>query len=437
MNVLTIAGSDPSSGAGIQNDIKTFSSLGVYGLCVITIVTSQNTKKFSRVEKVSPDMIKSQLHSVLSDFKIDAIKIGMVYSSDIIKTVHSVLKKTEIPIILDPVFKSTTGGILLQENAFADFKRLLVPLCYIITPNVFEAEKLSGLKIKKEKDARLVASKIRSLGAKNIVITGGDSHGKTATDFVLEGSRLYSFSAKKIPIINRGSGCTFSAALAVFLAKGNGIRDSVRLAKEFTTESIRKSQKIGKGIAIVSVDTKDKIKKELDESVSNFTKIKNAYKLIPEVGTNFVFSKPRPRSINDIVGVSGRIVKAFEKVLVAGSLEYGGSRHVGSALLEVARRFPPARSAINVKYDRKLITTAKTRGFLVREYQRSDEPKKTKAEEGKTISWGIKGVVKQAKKAPDLIFHAGDLGKEPMIILFGKNPKEVLDKLGTILKNSS
>jgi len=123
MNILSIAGSDPSSGAGIQADIKTFSSLGVYGLCVITAITSQNTKKFSRVETVSNGMIKSQLKSVLSDFKIDMIKIGMVYSSGIIKTVYSLLKKTKIPIVLDPVFESTTGGTLLQKEAFNDFKK--------------------------------------------------------------------------------------------------------------------------------------------------------------------------------------------------------------------------------------------------------------------------------------------------------------------------
>ena len=123
MNILSIAGSEPSSGAGIQNDIKTFSSLGVYGLVVITAITSQNTKKFSLVEKVSTEMIKSQLRSVLSDFKIDIIKIGMVYSSDVIKTIYFSLQNVKIPIVLDPVIESTTGGILLQKEVLYDFKK--------------------------------------------------------------------------------------------------------------------------------------------------------------------------------------------------------------------------------------------------------------------------------------------------------------------------
>jgi len=258
-------------------------------------------------------------------------------------------------------------------------------------------------------------------------------HEDIARDFVLEGSKFYSFSAKKIPITIHGSGCTFSASLAVALAKGKSLKDAVRFAKEFTTKSIRNSQKIGKGIPIVSFDTKDKIEKELADAISSLTKIKNAHKVIPEVQTNFVFSKPKPRSINDILGVSGRIVKATKSIISAGNLEYGGSRHVGSALLEIASKFPSTRSAINLRFDKKFIKKAKTKKLLVKNYQRSDEPLKTKSKEGRTISWGIKSVIKNERKAPDLVFHTGEIGKEPMIMIFGKNPKDVLDKLAKII----
>ncbi|HSB57945.1 MAG TPA: bifunctional hydroxymethylpyrimidine kinase/phosphomethylpyrimidine kinase [Nitrosopumilaceae archaeon] len=429
MNILTIAGSDPSSGAGIQADIKTFSSLGVYGLCVITAVTSQNTKNFSSIEKISTEMVKSQLESVLSDFKINAIKIGMVYSSDIIKTLYSILKKIKTPIVLDPVFESTTGGTLLQKDAFDNFKKLLVPLCHVITPNILEAEKLSGIKIKNDQDVRKAAERIHSFGAKNIVIKGGHLSGDVARDFVLENSKFYSLSAKKIKITNHGSGCTFSASLAVGLAKGCNLKDAVKFAKEFTIKSIKNSQKIGKGIWIVNVDSKDKIERDLSDSISDFSRLKSAYKLIPEVGTNFVFSKSNPKTIKDVMGVSGRIVKASKSVIIAGSLEYGGSRHVATAVLEVSAKFPSTRSAINIKFDKKLINKATTKGLAVKSYKRSDEPTKSKLKEGKTISWGIKEIVKNQTKAPDLIFHTGDLGKEPMIILFGNDPKDVYAKI--------
>ncbi|MEK6877141.1 MAG: bifunctional hydroxymethylpyrimidine kinase/phosphomethylpyrimidine kinase [Thermoproteota archaeon] len=433
MHVLSIAGSDPSSGAGIQGDIKTCSALGAYGLSVVTAITSQNTLKFSKVQEVSSDMIKNQLNLVLSDFKIDTIKIGMVYSSSVIKAIYSKLKKTKIPIILDPVFESTTGGVLLQKDAFVDFKKLLVPLAHIITPNVLEAEKLTGVKIRDKRDVRQALTKIHQMGAKNVVIKGGHLKGSVVTDFVLENSKFYEFSGKRIPVTTHGGGCGFSAALAVSLAKGKSLRDSVRFAKEFVEESIKKSQKIGKGFAIVKAENTDKIEAELANAISVFSNIKNIYTLIPECQTNFVFSKPNPQSLNDIIGVSGRIVKAGKTVVVAGDLKYGGSRHVGSAVLQVTKKFPKIRSALNIRYDQSIVRKAITKKLFVLSYDRVVEPLKTKTKEGNTISWGIQSAIKNTKKSPDVIFHRGDVGKEPMILIFGTNPKDTLAKLRKIV----
>ncbi len=433
MHVLSIAGSDPSSGAGIQGDIKTYSALGAYGLSVITAITSQNTLKFSKVQEVSSNMIKNQLNLVLSDFKIDIIKIGMVYSSSVIKAIYSKLKKTKIPIILDPVFESTTGGVLLQKDAFTDFKKLLVPLAHIITPNVLEAERLTGVKIRDKRDVRQALAKIRQMGAKNIVIKGGHLKGSVVTDFVLENSKFYEFSGKRIPVTTHGGGCGFSAALAVSLAKGKSLRDSVRFAKEFVEESIKKSQKVGRGVAIVKAENIDKIESVLADAISAFCNIKKIYTFIPECQTNFVFSKSNPQSLNDIIGVSGRIVKAGKTIVVAGDLKYGGSRHVGSAVLQVTKKFPKIRSALNIRYDENLVRKAITKKLFVLSYDRVVEPPKTKTKEGSTISWGIQSAIKNAKKSPDVIFHKGDVGKEPMILIFGTNPKDTLAKLRKIV----
>jgi hydroxymethylpyrimidine/phosphomethylpyrimidine kinase len=434
VHVLSIAGSDPSSGAGIQGDIKTYHTLGVYGLCVVTAITSQNTLKFSKVQEVCPDMIKSQIDSVLSDFEIDAIKIGMVYSSSIIRAIYSKIKKTKIPIILDPVFESTTGGILLQKDAFADFKKLLIPLANTITPNVLEAEKLANMRIRKRDDVRQALKKIHQIGAKNVIIKGGHLKGKMVTDFVLENSKFYELSGKRIPITSHGGGCGFSAALAVGLAKGMNLRNSVKFAKKFVEESIKKSQKVGKGVFIVKPESTDKTQVELAGAISAFSNIKNVYTLIPECQTNFVFSKSDPRSINDILGVSGRIVKAGKTVVVAGDLRYGGSRHVASAVLEVTKKFPKIRSALNIKYDQDTIRKAIAKKLSVLSYDREMEPHKTKTKEGSTVSWGVRSAITNAKRSPDIIFHKGDMGKEPMILIFGTEPKNTLAKLHKIIR---
>ena len=145
MNILSIGGSDPSSGAGIQSDIKTFSNHDVYGFTVITAITSQNTRKVTSIEPVSAKSLRAQLDSVLSDFDIDGIKIGMVYNSQIIRTIHSKLKNIKVPMIVDPIIKSTTCTILLKKNALRDYKKMMIPLADVITPNKYEAKVLSGI----------------------------------------------------------------------------------------------------------------------------------------------------------------------------------------------------------------------------------------------------------------------------------------------------
>ena len=426
MNILSIAGSDPSSGAGIQSDLKTFDSLDCYGFSVITAVTSQNTKKFVKNQAILPQMITSQIESILSDFRVDAIKIGMVYNSGIIKAIVAKLKKSKTPIIIDPVFKSTTGGILLEKTALADFKKLLLPLSYVITPNVSEAEKITNIKIRNKDDLQKCAKKIIKLGAKNVVITGFEFKNSIA-DFAILDSKEYFLSGKKISLLNHGSGCNYSASLAVSIAKGKSLYESVLFAKKFATDSIKNSIKIGKGIRITSKN--DKTQNELKKSIREFVNFDDIYKFVPECQTNFVFAKAKPKTTKHIMGIKGRIVKAGTNVIVAGDLEYGGSKHVATAVVGVSKKFPQIKSALNIKYDEKTIQKCKKNDLVVSSYNRKSEPKKNKS----SIEWGIKQAIKNSKTPPDVIFHKGDVGKEPMILIFGRAPSNVLSKLRKII----
>ena len=228
MNLLSIGGSDPSSGAGIQSDIKTFDSLNAHGLTVITTITGQNTSSFGMIEPVSQKILKNQLDSVISDFKIDGVKIGMVYNSEIIKTIYRELKNIKIPIVLDPIIKSTTGGLLVEKIAIKDFKKFLIPLATVITPNKFEAEYLSEIKIDSKKSLQKAAKKIQDMGAKNIVITGLETNGQIS-DFILEREGQYTISGKKIPKINHGSGCNYSSSLLFSLVNGTSLKEAVKI----------------------------------------------------------------------------------------------------------------------------------------------------------------------------------------------------------------
>ena len=432
MNLLSIGGSDPSSGAGIQSDIKTFSSFNVHGLTVITAITGQNTSSFGMIEPVSQKILKNQLELVMSDFKIDGIKIGMVYNSKIIKGLYHQLKKSRVPIVIDPVFKSTTGGMLIESSAIKDFKKFIIPLATVITPNKFEAEIISKTKINSKNTPEKVAKIIQKMGSKNVVITGIVKKNNQISDFVLEKNNQYFISGRKISKINHGSGCNFSAAIIFALAKNKSIKESVKFAKEFTYNSIKNAKKLGMGIAITDIQEYDKINSELSGAINKFVEIKNIYKNIPECQTNFVYSKQRPKSTKDVLGISGRIVKAGKHAVVAGNLTYGGSKHVATALLTMNKKFPQIFSAINIKYQNLTISKIKKSKLTVSSYDRNQEPKNVKFK-GSTIKWGIKNAIKNSKKASDVVFHKGSFGKEPMIIVFGETPSNVLKKILKII----
>jgi len=421
MNILSIGGSDPSSGAGIQSDIKTFSNHDVYGFTVVTVITSQNTRKVTSVEPVSAKSLITQIDSILSDFHIDAIKIGMVYNSQIIKVIHSKLRNIKVPIVIDPIIKSTTGATLLKKSALHDYKKMIVPLADVITPNKHEAKVLSGIS-----NINKSAKKIQLMGANCVIITGATSSNGKISDFILEENKKYVISGKKIPIRNHGSGCNYSASIAVSLAKGNTIRYAVKAAKDYVYQSIKNSKNIGKGVNITHKNISNGMR-ELSYSINHFKQIKNIYKIIPECQTNFVFAKKNPKIIKDVLGISGRLVKSGKEVVTAGEIVYGGSQHVGTAVIQVNKKFPEVRSGINIKYDPKIIAKAKKSKFTVLSYDRSKEPKKSKQKENSSISWGISNTLNA--KSPDIIYHKGDVGKEPMILIFGNNPDDVIRKV--------
>lgn len=424
MNILSIGGSDPSSGAGIQSDIKTFSNHNVYGFTAVTAITSQNTRKVTSIEPVSAKSLRAQLDSILSDFHIDAIKIGMVYNSQIIKVIHSKLRNIKVPIVVDPIIKSTTGTMLLKKSALGDYKKMIIPLADVITPNKYEAKVLSGTS-----NTNKSAKKIQAMGAKCVIITGATSSNSQISDFVLEENRKYVISGKKIPTRNHGSGCNYSASISISLAKGNTIHYAVKTAKDYVYQSIRNSKNIGKGVNITHKNISNGMR-ELSDSINHFKQIKNIYKIIPECQTNFVFAKKNPKNIKDVLGISGRLVKSGKEVITAGEIVYGGSQHVGTAVIQVNKKFPEIRSGLNIKYDTKIISKAKKSKLIVLRYDRSKEPKRSKQKENSSISWGISNSLNS--KSPDVIYHTGDIGKEPMILIFGKNPDEIIQKVSKL-----
>lgn len=246
--VLSIAGSDPSGGAGIQADIKTITAHKHYAMAVIVSLTAQNTTAVSGVLDCLPEFVESQIDSVLSDITPDAIKLGMLSNSNIMHSVAKMLKQYNCKnIVLDPVMVATTGGRLMDDNALGVYIDELFALARIVTPNLPEASVLSGIEIKNIDDMRAAAIKISNYGCKSVLIKGGHFVGN-ATDLLYENGEFTEFSAIKIDTKNtHGTGCTLSSAIACNIASGLSVKDSVKNAKDYVTNALKNAIAIGHG----------------------------------------------------------------------------------------------------------------------------------------------------------------------------------------------
>lgn len=240
---LAIAGSDCSGGAGIQADLKTFAANGCYGMSVITALTAQNTQGVTGIHPVPVDFVARQLDAVLSDLGADAVKIGMLYSAELIETVARKLREYRIArIVLDPVMVAQSGDKLLRDDAVVALKTHLIPLAAIVTPNIPEAEVLLRRKISGAADMPGAAEELMQFGCRNVLVKGGHLEGEASDDCLYVGpeKRLVRLPGARIETRNNhGTGCTLSSAIAAFIAKGDDVETAVRRAKEYITGAIR------------------------------------------------------------------------------------------------------------------------------------------------------------------------------------------------------
>ncbi len=240
--LLTIAGSDSGGGAGIQADLKTFSALGAFGMSAIAALTAQNTLAVTAIHPVPPDFLQKQLEAVFDDIGVDAVKIGMLATPELISVVAETLTRYQVKnIVLDPVMVAKSGDKLLQDNAIDALRAKLLPITTVITPNLPEASVLLGHNVIIENDMIPAAKALQSLGAKNVLLKGGHLGGTMSSDLLLtESGQSLWFEAKRIATKNtHGTGCTYSSAIATFLGKGYSLENAIASAKQYISDAIR------------------------------------------------------------------------------------------------------------------------------------------------------------------------------------------------------
>jgi hydroxymethylpyrimidine/phosphomethylpyrimidine kinase len=251
---LSIAGSDSGGGAGIQADLKTFSALGVYGMTTITAITVQNTKGVYGYEALAPELVDEQIRAVTTDIGVDAAKTGMLANGGIVRAVAAAVEELEIPnLVVDPVFVSKHGHLLLDEDAVDEIRSRILPLAALVTPNLPEASGLAGIQVEAKDDMHRAADAILALGAGAVLVKGGhlEASAEAADLFVSSGVEEW-LATDRIDTPNtHGTGCTLSAAIAAHLAMGWDLLEAVRAGKAFVTEAIRHGLDIGEGIGPV------------------------------------------------------------------------------------------------------------------------------------------------------------------------------------------
>jgi hydroxymethylpyrimidine kinase / phosphomethylpyrimidine kinase / thiamine-phosphate diphosphorylase len=433
---LTIAGSDSGGGAGIQADLKTFSALGVFGKTVITSITSQNTLGVQAVDDLPVGVVESQLKSILEDAKCQAVKTGMLGNEEIVGKVTTLLKRYRAKnLVVDPVIFSSSGKKLLTASGVEVLKNGLLPLAQLVTPNIREAEILSGIRIRGLADMKRAARKILKTGARAVVLTGGHLKGKPE-DLFMDQSGMEVLSSERLSNSDpHGTGCVFSSAVTAGLALGWKTLPAVKAAKDFIGQAILGEVISGKGKPSVEPFTalyreweKARAMEDMNRAIGIFRE-ERIGQLVPEVQTNIGLALRNAKIHGDVLAIPGRIIKNGDDIFTGAEPEFGGSRHVANIVLTIMRQDSEKRAVMNIKYTDALLKICQKLRFKIASFDRADEPKNIRVREGSSLEWGTHKALNDYGSVPDIIYDLGGIRKEEMIRVIAEDMESLIKKV--------
>lgn len=434
---LSIAGSDSGGGAGIQADLKTFAAFGVHGMTAVTAVTAQHTAGVTAVAEVPPEVVAAQIEACASDIGVDAGKTGMLASAPIVEAVAEAVRRWRFPLVVDPVMASKSGAPLLAPEAQDALVRELFPLATVITPNAREAAILAGRPVASEEEAREAARALADLGPAAVIVKGGHLPGDEVVDLFFYEGRFTRLTGPRHPgRTTHGTGCTFSAAIAAGLARGWALPDAVERARHLVAEGIRLGLPVGQGFGPVNPlaglyrdAMRHEVLRAVEEAAARLAADPALAGLCPEVGINLAYALPGASGPHDIAAIEGRVVRAGERLVVVGPARFGASSHLARGLVVALRSDPARRAMLNLAFREEVVAACAELGWSVASYDRTREPPRSRAQEGGTLAWGVAEAIRAGGgRVPDLIFHRGDWGKEPMVNLLARTPAEAVER---------
>jgi hydroxymethylpyrimidine/phosphomethylpyrimidine kinase len=459
-NLLTIAGFDPSSGAGITKDLDVFFSLGMHGISVPTCIVNQGPRGVTDVYPTPPDQFSQMLATATEGVRIDGVKIGAMCDephveilSEFISSIRVAagvprqtaglgqgfnLRDDEIPVVLDPVISAKNNTRLLTDRGLKKLVDSILPLTTVITPNIDEACIITGKMIVDLDDMKSSAQKIMTMKPRAVIIKGGHLAGEPL-DLLYDGRDFSQWQKRRIDREVHGTGCTFSAALLIFLVQNYSLKEAFIASEEFMLDSLKDSYRIDEGgyfymsSALMNSRKADQwnILSMMKETQQRLLEL-NMVELIPAVQMNVGYALTDARGIEDVAAFPGRIGHHQEKVWIKGAPVFGASSHVARLIITYMRHFPHIRSCVNIKYNESIIEKARKKGMYVVYFDRKQEPENIKEAEGRSLDFLVEEVLKVVDTPPDIIYDTGDTGKEPIIRLFAEDPIKLIKKMEMI-----
>lgn len=438
--ILTIAGYDPSSGAGVTKDLDTFFSQGFHGLSVPTSIVVQGPHGVRDIYPIPEEQFVSMLKVIEDETPVDGVKIGVVWDSPYVESIVRYLKKLgRKPIVVDPICMAKNGKRLITERGLKSLVKKIFPMATVLTPNVEEASLITGRSIKTLDDAKDCAKVLTGLGLQGIVVKGGHLE-RDPVDVFYDGKDITLWEKPRINREVHGTGCAFSSLFTVFLVNGYSLKEAFLATEKEMRVILEESYPIAHGgyyyssSGIVRAYDAERwvVLNSLQEAKRRLFEL-NPVELIPEVQMNIGYAISKVKGIEDVAAFPGRISHCGGKILFKGEPRFGASSHVARLILAMMKHYPYMRACVNIRYDESYIEKAQKRGLKIIFFDRRKEPGRIKSSEGRSLDFLMEGVLKRVKHPPDFIYDRGDVGKEPIIRCFARDPMELIEKMEKIL----
>jgi hydroxymethylpyrimidine kinase / phosphomethylpyrimidine kinase / thiamine-phosphate diphosphorylase len=436
--VLSVAGYDPSSGAGVTKDLETILSCGLHGLTVPTCAVIQGPLGVRSLFPADKESFREALGVLSEETPVDGVKVGVLCDAYYVETLSEFISPWKVPTVVDPVLAAKNGTKLITPKGLQRFIERILPLATVVMPNWEEASALSGLTVTDLESAEKAARKLLAMGPRSVVVKGGHSGGDPV-DLLYDGKDITIWSRRRVKRQIHGTGCTLSSLLISFLVLGYPLKEAFAAAEERMEKIISNTYTLSqKGYSYLSPGSisanqanRFSVLETMKEAQDRLM-VLNPVHLVPEVQMNLGFAAEGARGVEDVAAFPGRIGAHQGKLLFKGVPDFGSSSHVARLILNCMRLFPHFRSAANLRFDHVFIERARAMGMEAIFFDRQREPDEVKGAEGRSLDFLMTEALKGRSVPPDIIYDYGDMGKEPIIRLFARNPLELISRMEMI-----